>query len=100
MNRIGTDAYDKWLAKYRATNIYKGYAAEEYKKYKRNRTPQAFVAYIIQQTREGNENVNKMIVLHKAIYYKKMETKNAMWKAFDEGSDLNDDVKQEIRKFL
>ena len=106
---IGTDEYDKWLSNYRkTTDIYSGCAYEacrEYCRYvgSRERTPeeeeQAYLKYKRQQTREGNENVMKMIVLHKKPFYKKMEI-NALWKAFDEVTHLNDNMKQEIRKFL
>ena len=110
MNRIGTDAYDKWLAEMRqTTNIYAGQAYDEcceYHIYKHGRTPkqqeQAYLKYKRAQTREGNKVQLKMIVKHKSVYYKEMETKQVMkrWKVFDEVSDLNDEMKQEIRKFL
>lgn len=110
MNRIGTDAYDKWLAKYRqTTNVYLGSACEEcleYYMYGGRLTPkqkeQSFLKYKRAETRNGHEFVKKMIVKHKSAYYKEMEAKQVMkrWKVFDEVSNLNDDMKQEIRKFL
>lgn len=61
-----------------------------------------FLKYIREETHAGNKHVLKMIVQHKTAYYKEMEKKQSMkrWKVFDEVSDLNDDMKQEIRKFL
>ena len=108
MNRIGTDAYDKWLAEMRqTTNIYAGQAYDECCEYHMSGgTPkqqeQAYLKYKRAQTREGNKVLLKMIVQHKKAYYKEMETKQVMkrWKVFDEVSVLNDDMKQEIRKFL
>ena len=108
---IGTDEYDKWLSKYRKnTNIYSGKGTyESWRACFMNRETRTieqqnivFLKYIREATRAGNEHVLKMILHHKSAYYKEMETKQVMkrWKAFDEVSVLNDDMKQEIRKFL
>ena len=102
---IGTDAYDKWLVEFRqTTNIYEGAATYdeccEYYIYRRGRTPkqeeQALLKFKRAQTRKGNEDVKNMIVRHKKVYYEKM----VMWTAFKDVSGLNQDVKQEIRKFI
>lgn len=114
MTWVGTDAYDKWLTRYRRIpNIYVGIdgkaldARFEYEIYMRvQRTPkeqeQALFKYKREQFRKGYEDIKKMIVTHKKVYYKEMETKQLMkrWKTFDEVSDFNDDMKEEIRKFL
>ena len=104
MTHIGTDAYDKWLTWYRqTTNVYLGSACEEcceYYMYGVRRTPkqkeEAFLKYKRAETRKGYENVKNMIVRHKKVYYEKM----VMWNAFKEVSGLNEDMKQEIRKFI
>lgn len=108
---IGTDEYDKWLARQRThTNIYSGKGSyESWRACFMNRETRTieqqnivFLKYIREETHAGNKHVLKMIVQHKTAYYKEMEKKQSMkrWKVFDEVSDLNDDMKQEIRKFL
>ena len=108
---IGTDEYDKWLAIQRTNkNIYSGKGSyESWSACFMNRETRTieqqnivFLKYIREETYAGNEHILTMIVHHKSAYYKEMETKQVMkrWKAFDEVSDLNDDLKEEIRKFI
>ena len=106
---IGTDAYDKWLSKYRKNAIiYSGTWNYE------TREPGGELDYSEEyyETRVRSEHVLNMIVRHKTAYYKEMVKKQeakkiemrkqAMerWKVFDEVSHINDDMKEEIRKFL
>ena len=106
---IGTDAYDKWLSKYRKnTIIYSGTWAYE------TREPGSELVndLLYYEARERSDHVLKKIVKHKTAYYTEMAKKQqakrvemrkqAMerWKVFDEVSDMNDDMKEEIRKFL
>ena len=110
---IGTNAYDKWLKEYReTTNVYAGAGTMEswYECYMvKNRTPEqqekAQKKFIREETRAGNDNVTRMIVKHKKLYYEEMKERNLLkalkaWKAFDEICDINDDIKQEISKYL
>ena len=108
---IGTDEYDKWLSKYRKnTIIYSGTWTYEIRE--PGSEPVNELLYSYYEARERSDHILKKIVKHKTVYYKEMAKKQEekkvemrkqvmkRWKAFDEVSDLNDDMKEEIRKFL
>ena len=108
---IGTDKYDKWLSKYRKnTIIYSG--TWTYETREPGSEPVNELLYSYYESRARSDHVLKKIVKHKTAYYKEMAKKHeakriemrkqAMerWKVFDEVSTMNDDMKEEIRKFL
>ena len=103
MASIGTDAYDKWLAEYRANVLRQcdNYEIEALELFLGAMTMRDRRDYTIEGIRMKQNHITSMIVRHKTFYYKKMEKKQSLekWKAFDEVTNLNDDVKQEIHKF-
>ena len=100
---IGTNAYDKWLAEYRVSlSQGENDDMESLELFIGVLNKRARHDYTIECVRIKDIHIKNMIVKHKKLYYKKMAEMNLLkaWKAFDEICDINDDIKQEIHKYL
>jgi len=67
------------------------------------RTPQEQakekIKYIKADARRRYNSQASQLIKHKVAYYKLLDERKR-WEAFDELCDLNDDTKEEIRKYL
>ena len=94
---IGTEAYDKWLSEYRANITRQCENTEILGLSKRARHD-----YTLELCRIRQINIESMVVRHKTIYYERLEAKKQLqkWKAFEETSKLNEDIKRLIKSYL
>jgi len=102
---IGTDEYDKWLSKYRKNTIIRERGLTKFV----NQEASKWVSLLRSswEKRPYSQKDSETQAYYKEMAKKQEEKKVEMrkqvmkrWKVFDEVSDLNDDMKEEILKFL